>query len=73
MRAYGSVYAFVGMGFGSGTAVGAIMAGRLFDMNGNYETLLLLAAGLFVLSGLIILLMGRYPNFADMKAAPAAP
>jgi MFS family permease len=73
MRAYGAVYAFVGMGFGSGTAVGAIMAGRLFDMNGNYETLLLLAAALFVVSGLIILLMGRYPNFADMKAAPSTP
>jgi MFS family permease len=62
LRAYASIYALIGIGFGGGTAIGAIAAGQLFDRFGNYETMLLCAAGSFLFAGAIILCMGRYPS-----------
>lgn len=64
LKAYASIYALVGIGFGVGIAGGAILSGKLFDRFGNYDALLTVAAAAFVLSGLIILAMGRYPTFA---------
>ena len=68
MRAYASVYALIGIGFSAGTAIGAISAGQLFDRYGNYETMLLCAAGSFVCAGAIILGMGKYPTLPSHES-----
>ena len=61
LKAYAGIYALVGIGFGSGTAIGAITAGQLYDRFGNYDALLIAAAVMFSTAGLIILTMGKYP------------
>ncbi len=73
LKAYAGIYALIGIGFGSGTALGAIAAGQLYDHFGNYDALLIAAAVMFALAGLIILTMGKYPDLPIEAAdAPAA-
>ena len=73
LKAYASVYALVGIGFGSGTAIGAITAGQLYDRFHNYDAMLIAAAIMFSSAGLIILTMGKYPVLPGSlaEAAPA--
>lgn len=62
MRAYGAIYALIGIAISLGVPIGAIGVGQLYDHDGDYHRALLIAAGGFIASAALILLMGRYPH-----------
>lgn len=68
MRSYGAIYALIGIAISLGVPIGAIGVGQLYDHDGDYDRALLIAAGGFVASAALILLMGRYPHLKAQEA-----
>ena len=57
-KLYGSLYIFFSIGAGLAPA----LFGRYFDTNGNYNFLLYLIVITSLISGILMLTLGRYPN-----------
>lgn len=58
-RAFGTLYSFVYSSFMVGSALGPVVAGYLFDVQGSYSPPLALATGFLVLGSIILMLMPR--------------
>ena len=65
------------MAFAIGAAVAPAVFGNAFDQSGSYNSILIVSAGLFILGGVVLLSLGRYPVFdapapaQDSETAPA--
>jgi predicted MFS family arabinose efflux permease len=64
---YGALYVFFSIGAGLAPAV----FGRAFDVFGNYQVVLYLVAIMSVLGAVLMLTLGRYPQF-DKPARPGS-
>jgi predicted MFS family arabinose efflux permease len=71
MKSYGGIYGALYSCFALGAGAGPVVFGANFDRTHAYTESLHLAAGLFLLPALALLLLGRYRHFAP--AAVAAP
>lgn len=69
MAHYGKIYGMLYMPFGICSALSPVLYGRVRDVSGSYDPMLAAAAGLFVAGAVLLLTMGRYPNFAKEAAA----
>jgi MFS family permease len=69
MRSYGQIYGVLYMGFGLATAVSTTLYGWVRDTTGSYDTILVAAGLMFVLGAVLLLLLGKYPDFSR-KPAP---
>ncbi len=63
MKAYGKIYGLLYMPFGVFSSVSAPLYGYTRDATGNYDLILGWAMGLFAVGGLILLTLGRYPQW----------
>lgn len=63
MFAYGRIYGFLYLPFGVFSSISPVLYGYVRDTTGNYDLMLMTAMGLFAVGGLILLLLGRYPNW----------
>jgi MFS family permease len=77
MKAYGKIYGLLYMPFGVFSSVSAPLYGYTRDVTGNYDLILGWAMGLFAVGGLILLVLGRYPNWESTSSSdgerPAEP
>lgn len=64
LRHYGFICGVIYGGFALGIAAGAFFPGYLFDQFGNYNLALKLMAALLVLSGLLLMCCGKYPDWS---------
>lgn len=64
MRAYGSIYGAIYAFFAVGAGFGPYIFGRIYVLNGSYDTGLLLGAVGFVLGAVLLLGLGRYPDLS---------
>ena len=73
VRNYSKVYSVQWIGFTVAAGVAPAVFGRVYDVTKSYQSILYVAAVLFVLAGVILLGMGRYPVFAgqDRDSEPA--
>ncbi len=62
LGSYSMLFAVIGMAFAFGAVAGGVAAGQLYDAFKNYDVVLIGAAVGFAVSGLLVLLMGRYPD-----------
>lgn len=62
LRHYGKLYGILFSPVIAGAAIGPLMFGFGFDFAGSYETVLIIAAALFVVGGASQLFLGRYPT-----------
>jgi MFS family permease len=69
MKSYGGIYGALYSCFALGAGVGPVVFGANFDRTHAYTESLHLAAGLFLLPALALLLLGRYRQFAPVAAA----
>jgi MFS family permease len=69
MKSYGGIYGALYSCFALGAGVGPVVFGANFDRTHAYSESLHLAAGLFLLPALALLLLGRYRNFAPTAVA----
>lgn len=73
VRNYSKVYSIQWTGFTVAAGVAPVIFGRVYDVNKSYEIILYVAAALFVLAGVILLGMGRYPVFAGQDRDSSGP
>lgn len=70
MANYGRIYGTLYMAFALASAFSPAVYGRVRDVTGTYDPMLLAAAGLFVGGALLLLALGRYPELRAPEAAP---
>ena len=62
LRHYGRIYGLLYAFFALASGLGPFMFGRGFDLAGNYDLVLYLAADMVVAGALLLLTLGRYPD-----------
>jgi len=69
MRAYGGIYGAVYAFFAVGAGFGPYIFGRIYVLNGSYDTGLMLGGAGFVLGAVLLLGLGRYPDLSNRHVA----
>jgi MFS family permease len=68
MRAFGTIFGFIGSALTVASAIGPIGAGYLFDLSGDYQMMLTIGIPLSVLGALVMLSVGDYPEVRAARA-----
>ncbi|MFK7841563.1 MAG: MFS transporter [Sphingorhabdus sp.] len=68
MANYGKIYGMLYMPFGIAAGISPVLYGRVRDVTGNYDGMLQASMILFVVGALLLLTLGRYPDFAKQAA-----
>jgi MFS transporter, OFA family, oxalate/formate antiporter len=71
MAHFGRIYGMLYMPFGLFSAISPLIYGIVRDRTGSYDAMLVVAAGLFVAGGALLITMGRYPGDERLKEALA--
>ncbi|WP_397421346.1 MFS transporter [Phenylobacterium sp.] len=72
LKSYGAIYGSLYGFFALGAGIGPVVFGRAFDADGNYDSPLMLSAGLLVLGAVLLLLLGRYRTFGSPDESKTA-
>ena len=70
--AYGMTFGVVSGLWAFATGLGPTIANRIYDVTGGYELALELAIPLFVLTSLLLLTLGKPPEFANLQPEQTA-
>lgn len=68
MANYGKIYGMLYMPFGIFSAISPVAYGRIRDVTGSYDQMLMAATVLFIAGALLLLTLGRYPTFSAKEA-----
>jgi MFS family permease len=68
-RSLSTLYGFTWTFYAFAGALGPVLMGRAFDATGSYERLMILTAVPMLISGLLFLLMPRYPSLRSDSAS----
>ncbi len=68
MAHYAAIYAFLYGFFALGAGIGPRIFGSSFEATGSYDTMLMIASGLFIAGALPLLLLGKYRDFTRPSA-----
>jgi MFS transporter, OFA family, oxalate/formate antiporter len=71
MAHFGRIYGMLYMPFGLFSAISPLIYGIVRDRTGSYDAMLVVAAGLFVAGGALLVTLGRYPGEERLKEALA--
>ena len=70
---YGRIYGLLFLPFGIASAISPAIYGWTRDATGDYDLALNIASGMFVLGAVVLLGLGRYPDFSARERASAVP
>lgn len=65
LKNYSKIYSFLYAAFSVGAAVAPGIFGFAYDRFGNYQTIFLISAVLFLIGSGMLLFLGRYPSFSS--------
>ena len=65
LKDYNKIYSFLYAAFALGAAAAPLLYGMAYDRFGNYSIVFLISAGLFLLGSVMLLFLGRYPNYGS--------
>ncbi|MCB2046777.1 MAG: MFS transporter [Novosphingobium sp.] len=68
LRHFGKIYGTISMMTGISAGIGPVSAGWIYDTTGSYELYLMIGIPIFILSGLLVMGLGPYPEFAPDDA-----
>ncbi len=68
-RSFGTFYSTINVGSSIGVGVGPLIANMVYDQTRSYELVMWGAIPALVLSGLLYLWLGKYPNFEETGKA----
>jgi MFS family permease len=69
LKSFGAILGINSSLIGLAMGFGPWFAGKVFDMTGSYHLVLLAAAPLYIIAGLLVIGLGPYPDFAARKAS----
>lgn len=72
LRAFGALFGTISSALMLGTALGPVIAGKVHDVTGSYDALLMTAIPVMLVSALLFIGLGRYPVFSS-PSPPQAP
>jgi OFA family oxalate/formate antiporter-like MFS transporter len=72
MANYGRIYGLLFLPFGIASAISPAIYGWTRDTTGDYDLALSVASGMFVLGAVVLLGLGRYPDFNARQPQAAA-
>ncbi len=64
LRAYGAIFGVIASVMSLGVGVGPMVGGFIFDMTKSYDLFLLAGVPIAIFNAILILSLGRYPDFA---------
>jgi MFS family permease len=67
MRAFGTIFGFISSALTIASGVGPVLAGRIYDMTGDYHLLLVAGIPLSIVAGLVMLWVGDYPEVREAR------
>ncbi len=67
LRNFGKIYATIGSMMMLGTSIGPWLAGKVYDITRSYDVLLTVAIPVMLLSALMFVGLGAYPNFTTVR------
>lgn len=67
LKSFGAILGINSSVIGLAMGFGPWFAGKVFDMTGSYHLVLLAAAPLYVIAGLLVIGLGPYPDFAARR------
>ncbi len=70
MANYGRIYGLLFLPFGIASAISPALYGWTRDATGDYDLALNIATGMFVLGAVVLLGLGKYPDFSAKQAEP---
>lgn len=70
MAHYGKIYGMLYLPFGLASSVSPAVYGWVRDTTGDYDAMLYVAIGLFIGGAVMLLGLGKYPDFGAGKARP---
>ncbi|MEO6093592.1 MAG: MFS transporter [Novosphingobium sp.] len=65
LKAFGALFGTISSAMMLGTALGPVIAGKVHDVTGSYDALLMTAMPVMLLSALLFIRLGRYPVFTS--------
>ena len=68
MLHYSAIYGFLCGFFALGAGIGPGIFGSSFEATGSYDTMLMIASGLFIAGSLPLLLLGKYRDLTRPSA-----
>lgn len=71
MKNFGKIYGTISAVISLATGLGPLVAGRMYDSSGGYDSFLMLAAAGCVLGGLMLVVLPRAPNWQAKGQAEA--
>ena len=71
MRAYGCIYGFLYAPYGIFSSISPVLYGYIRDTTGSYDQMLIAAMALSATGGALLLALGRYPDWRQLKAFAA--
>lgn len=71
MRAFGTIFGFISSAVTIASGVGPVLAGRLYDISGDYHLLLAAGIPMSVLPSLVMLWVGDYPEVRAARLTPS--
>jgi MFS family permease len=72
LRHFGKIYGTMGSMLMLGAAIGPIIAGRVYDVAGSYQPLLIAGVPVVLLGAAMMIGLGPYPSFTKTAGAHAA-
>lgn len=63
LKNYSKIYSLLYAAFAIGAAIAPGIFGYAYDTFGDYQTVFFISAGLFILGSLMLLFLGKYPDF----------
>jgi MFS family permease len=67
LRAFGTIFGFISASLTIASGVGPILAGRIYDMTGDYRLLLIGGIPLSIVASLVMLWVGDYPEVREAR------
>ncbi len=72
LRSFGTLFGFVGSAMAIPSALAPFLAGVLFDRTHSYTSFLMICIPLALIAALVVLSLGRYPDFTSQDETPKA-
>ncbi len=69
LRHYAKIYVVPYAGFAVFAGFGPTVFGHIYDLQGSYTLMMQICAGLFAVSAVMLLVLGRYPGFEPVEPA----